>query len=398
MDLFSSLAGTVEAEVVSADIPGLLSCFSEKGIVLRTLKPVDPLTVRIVLSRAAFREARQLAQKRGASFKLLNRQGLYWRLKQLRSRPVLLCGILLLAILSLWLPTRVLFIQVEGNTEIPYGEILEKAEICGIRFGASRREVRSEKMKNSLLETLPDLEWAGINTNGCVAVISVRERDASENEGGSGGVSSLVAVRDGIVESCTVTSGNPLCKAGQAVKAGQVLISGYTDCGISIRAQRAAGEIFAKTIRTVTAVAPVNYTQKGEKTEVVKKYSLILGKKRINLLKDSGISGITCDKMYTEYRLTLPGGFQLPVALAVEQWTIRGESIASVDGFVPKDVAAERTRDYLTDQMISGRILDAVLSERQENNVFWITGSYLCSEMIARERYEEIIENYGKDN
>ena len=41
--------------------------------------------------------------------------------------------------------------------------------------------IRSEKVKNSLLQRIPQLQWAGINTDGCVAVISVREKTAIKN-------------------------------------------------------------------------------------------------------------------------------------------------------------------------------------------------------------------------
>lgn len=398
MALRASVLDFMEAEIVSADIPTLLSCFSNQGITLLSVQIIDPLTIRIRFRRGAFKTVRNLTDKRGAAFKLLKRRGLYWHLKGLAGRPVLLTGILSLLLLSLWLPTRVLFIQVEGNKNISQAELLEKAERCGISFGASRREVRSEKMKNSLLQALPELEWAGINTSGCTAVISVRERDVSDPQKVSGGVSTLVAIRDGIIESCTVTAGSPLCKTGEAVRAGQTLVSGYTDCGISIRAQRAAGEVFAKTVRNITAVTPSFYRQKGNILETGKNYSLLLGKKRINFLKDSGIYGTTCDKMYVEYYLTLPGGFQLPLGIAVEQWVSYEETAFATDGSGLQDVAEKGAKGYLLDQMISGRILDCAVTVQQEDNRILLTGSYLCSEMIARERNEEILENYGKDN
>ena len=89
-------------------------------------------------------------------------------------RPVLLAGLGILFLLAMYLPSRVLFIRVEGNMQIPDRQILAAAEECGIRFGASRREVRSEKVKNALLSSVPQLQWAGVNTAGCVATISVR--------------------------------------------------------------------------------------------------------------------------------------------------------------------------------------------------------------------------------
>jgi sporulation protein YqfD len=150
-------------------------------------------------------------------------------------------------LLTIFLPTRVLFIHVEGNSTVEERRILEAAQECGIRFGASRRQVRSEKMKNRLLEKVPELKWAGVNTSGCTAVISVREQPVQEQRTGYTGISSIVAACDGRITSCTVTKGNGLCAPGQVVQKGQLLISGYLDCGICIRVTGAEGEIFAET-------------------------------------------------------------------------------------------------------------------------------------------------------
>ena len=96
----------------------------------------------------------------------------------------------------------------------------------------------------------------GVNTSGCVATVSVRERTDPEVTEQDSAVSNIVASRDGFIVSATVTRGNFLCRVGQSVKAGQVLISGYTDCGICIQATRAEGEIYAQTSRDFAAVTP----------------------------------------------------------------------------------------------------------------------------------------------
>ena len=80
-------------------------------------------------------------------------------------------GLCLLLLLVCILPTRVLFMRVEGNESIPENLILEAAEDCGIRFGASRSAVRSEKVKNGILSRISELQWVGVNTKGCIAVI-----------------------------------------------------------------------------------------------------------------------------------------------------------------------------------------------------------------------------------
>ena len=174
-------------------------------------------------------------------------------------------------------------------------------------------------MKNALLSTLPQLQWAGINTSGCVATISVREKNTNEELTPEVGIGNIIAKTDGIIQTCTVLNGTALCSAGDAVTAGQILVSGYTDCGIALKAVRAEAEITASTIRSVSAVTLLPDVIRGEQIHEETKFSLRIGKKLINLFKDSGISDTSCVKMYTEEYLTLPGGFRLPIALVTQR-------------------------------------------------------------------------------
>jgi hypothetical protein len=134
-------------------------------------------------------------------------------------RPALAGGLLLL-VLILWLPSRVLFICVAGNTLVPEKQILEAAEKCGVGFGASRKDVRSESVKNALLEALPQLQWVGVNTSGCHAVITVREKSLPEKEEESDFPASMVASRDGYILSCTAERGSLAVTPGQTVQQG----------------------------------------------------------------------------------------------------------------------------------------------------------------------------------
>ncbi len=394
MRQFTSLSGFVAVQLTGADIPALLQKAIKAGIHLYRVQQLDMLTVDVWVRRRNLQKLIDIANNQGAKAAVIRRSGIYWLWMSLIRRPVLIAGITLILLLSWFIPTRILFISVEGNTNIPANLILEKAAQCGIAFGANRREVRSEKMKNSLLEALPELQWTGINTYGCTAVISVRERTQSDELSANRGVSSIVAQRDGIIYSCTVTSGNPLCVEGQAVRAGETLVSGYTDCGIKIQATRAEAEVYAQTVRQLTVKSPLDYIQKGEAYRVTEKYSLILGKKRINFSKDSGISPTGCDKMYLQYYCVLPGGFQLPIAIAVEQWHHYQTDNVTAASEMSQVCAEEFAQGYLAEQMLSGKILGELESADVGDTVYTLTGRYVCLEMIGRERSEEIIKHH----
>jgi len=391
MDLWKSLNGMAQMELTSADPATAISQVNAAGINLYGAKREDDdIITRFSVRRQDVEKLKALAQKRGYDINISRRSGIYWIGKQLLKRPILTIGILLFLVIAMYLPSRVFFFEIEGNSTIPTRLILEKCQSCGISFGVSRREVRSEKMKNALLEAIPELQWAGINTSGCTAVITVKERTPVQLPSADCGVSSIVAKRDGVITEITTTKGNPVCKVGQAVKAGEVLISGYTDCGIKIQATQAKGEVYATTNRTLEAVAPLNWQVQATKTAIEKKYSVIIGKNRINFYKGSGISDATCDKMYEESYVTLPGGFRLPIIIVTETWTYYEES----DITLPEPNLSSFANRYLLQQMVAGTVVSRIEDGTVEDGIYRFQGNYACTEMIGQVRNEETIKPY----
>ena len=396
MGIWRSLAGLICIELTSASPADMMTAINHEGITLLDITYISDLTVKAMVYRYDYQKLCTLAERRSEKIKLLDRKGLYFTFCNLRTRPVLLVGMAVLVILMLYLPTRVLFVRVEGNETIPQQLVIEKAAECGIGFGASRRQVRSERMKNALLGAIPQLQWDGVNTYGCVAGISIKERCVPDSPEKSENYGSIVASRDGVICDLTVLKGNPLCKVGQAVKKGQVLVSGYTDCGIYIQTTLAQAEIMAQTIRNLKVVSPTVYETRGEISREEVRYSLRLGKNIINFCKDSRISDTTCVKMYEERYLVLPGGFQLPVSLIKETLTYFDHIQASDPDATDYTWMEQQSELYLKTQMLAGEILQSNVSLEIQEGVCLQSGEYFCKEMIGQIRSEEIVKGNGK--
>ena len=386
------MSGDVMMELTSADIPGALDAVTNEGIILADLNYTTALSVRFRVRRQDAARVQSISEKRGDTLKMIRRLGLYWRVRNLGRHWVLVSGLIFLLILTVWLPTRVFFFRVEGNEKLHSKQILEEAARCGIYFGAERSVVRSERLKNSLLEAIPQLQWAAVNTEGCVAVITVEERQLPE-DGKTLEAGSLVAIRDGIVLEVTAVRGTAMVKPGQAVRAGDVLISGYTDCGGVILHQGADGEVYGRTLHQITAKTPDRRQVRGDCYDKKQKIALVIGKKRINFYEDSGILDTGCVKMYAEYYLTLPGGLTLPVKLLVETQIRYDLSEDQPDPGNLESLLSEQAKHYLQTQMIAG----SVLSARAFMDGCCYSGEFVCHEMIGRMVYEEIITDYGED-
>ena len=379
-------------ELVSADLEGSMATIIGAGVCLTDVRYIDIMTIRFECDRTNLRKTEAIADCRGEALKILRRRGAAGRMKAFGNRPMLVIGIAMLLVLMIVLPGRICYIRVEGNVTVPERRIIEAAEEYGVCFWGSRRDLRSEKVKNGLLSAIEELNWVGVNTKGCVAIISVRERSPKAPTKTDYPVSSIVAVRDGVVRSVTVTQGSALCRVGQAVKAGETLISGYSDLGLVLRASHAEGEIYADTSRQLKAIIPKDFIQRGEMTSVQERFSVIIGKKRIFLSQGSGILDSRCVKMTVTDYLTLPGGFQLPVGIQKETYILYTDTPAAVLQEDASQALADFGNKYLTQQMVAGQITDQKLSWEEEDGRLIMTGYYRCREMIGKVQAEEIIK------
>ena len=391
MNIWRSLEGQAEVELLTADPSGALDAIARADIPLTRIFPAGELTVSFQIQRSQLQKLSKLAKKRGEKLIVLRNIGLYFLFQRFFRRRLLTVGMAFLTALALLIPTRIFFFQVSGNVRIPAGRILAEAEHQGLCFGVSRRGIRSERIKNGLLAAIPELKWVGVNTYGCVAQIMVAEKTPQPEAASPDlGIGHLVSCLDGIVTDVTVTRGTALCRPGQAVSKGQTLISGLVDCGIVQKGTAAQGEVTAATERRLSVVTPENRLRRGSIQKRGCRWSLLLGKKRINLWIGSGIWDTRCGRIYEEYPLMLPGGFRLPAALAAEKltWSEAWENV------VPEVQAQEQlssfAADYLKAAMLAGTVRQGQENLTRYNGSFRLNGNYLCQEVISRRQWEQI--------
>lgn len=384
----------VQIMVTSADISALLVYLNTIGITVYHVRRVDDLTAYFSIRQCQYHQAVYVITHTGGKIEKCIPASGALLLKRLLRRPVLVLGGVLLLILTVYLPTRILFVTVSGNEQIPERRILDAASSNGLYFGVARHEIRSETIKNRLLSVLPELKWVGVNTKGCVAQISVCERTLTDSIENEPMVSNIIASYDGVISAMTVISGSPVCRVGQAVTKGELLVSGYSDCGRCVYMTQANAEIYAKTMHTLWVSVLTDGVKKAAPKETERKYGLLIGKKRINFFKGSGISDTTCVRMYKEYPITLPGGFQLPIALTMQEET--DYDIVPLEAELQKSEAVLRrtARTYLESQMIAGKVGQEECLVTESVGALHLLGRYTCNEMIGQTKSEEIVKDY----
>lgn len=389
----------ITVEVISGDLPAFLEMAANRGVQAKRIVRLDVVTAFMQVNSREADIMAQIALKRGDTCNLIRGIPINVFIRNALSRWVIILCSMLLLIVSLYIPTRVLFVRVDGNARVSTAQIALAVEKCGIYFGADRRTIRSVTVKNGLLELIPDIGWACINTSGCVATINVIEKLTSPQEESENiDFSGIYAVKDGIVQNITVYSGFAEVTPGQAVKAGQRLVTGSQQDGALIRKTRSSAEIFAVTTSDLDAVymsEADNMVINGESTT---HYSLIVGKKLVNFVKRSRICTHECDKIEKEIYLSLPGGFVLPVGIAVQS-CICYHSTTDDECDQSNALMAERyMHQYISDNLVAGRVLRMEYLPHEVSCNNRISVRFYCYEMIGRERIEESDHSYGEND
>ena len=129
----------IRVQVVSADIWSSIGLLNEKSIPVFGFQQEDDLTYSFQIGRKHFPALQKLLEKRGDRISLLQNTFLHSIQQSVLYRPLFCTGLLLYFLISLWLPTRILCVEVQGNQLIPTRKILEEANQAGITLFSSSR-------------------------------------------------------------------------------------------------------------------------------------------------------------------------------------------------------------------------------------------------------------------
>lgn len=375
--------GEARVRITGACPQDCLNALSGEAVEFWDICREDTLHYCVSLRPAALSRAEKLGLRTFCTVECLWQRGLKWTLVQALKRPVLLLGLAGAFFLLFFLQSFVWTIEVDGCETIHPETVVRALEELGIHCGSWAGNIAYKEVRNELLNLVPELSWAAVNRSGGKLHVLVTERQSPPSAEPPYPAANLIAVRDGVLTEVSVLEGMRLCAVGDTVRAGQLLVSGVEDYGLYLRGVCAQGEIYGQTWRSQTLVTPAMRLEKHYTGREWTRVSLIVGRKRINLCGNSGISGVTCDKMVDVKEATLPG-YTFPVRLETETYR-EYETVA-----VPKQRAAaqkklENAFVRMTQAgMRAGRIEQADYRLESGGALLILRCTCTCNEMLAR--------------
>ncbi len=312
------LFGYVKISADALNATRLLNLCLEFSFAFRSFHGEEDGSISFSCPLATSKKILQIAQERGISLNVEKKGGVPMILARRSRRYGLILGGVCGAILLFFSGRFVWDVRVSGNETLTTGQVLEELRACGFGVGSRLKDFHAGELENRVLLQSDSLSWISVYMDGTVAMVQVLE-NTPRPEDTPKKPANLIATADGQIESVELLRGDCVVKVGQAVRAGDLLVSGvYDSQTVGVRFTRAAGRILARTERVYQVEIPLKTTEKVYSKEKKNAIWLNFFQKTVKIFKSTGNHTGSCDIIKMENRFSGLGLRNLPIWLTVE--------------------------------------------------------------------------------
>ena len=215
----------VRCRIAGLSAEKLLNEARKRRIPLQGVSRRQDRSLSVLCAPGSYRALAALAEEKGFSVSPAQPTGILRLLQAFRRRWGLMIGAGLCVCLLVFAMQFVWHIQIE-NAGTYEGEVRLFLQEMGVRPGLSRSAVHLQELAQKLEWRLPKVKWVRAEWSGVTLRIRLEEGVPPPEVSSAGQPGDIVAAEDGILLRLTCYAGTPLCKEGDLVRAGQVLIRG----------------------------------------------------------------------------------------------------------------------------------------------------------------------------
>ena len=345
--------------------------------------------ITAAVSIKGFKKIRSAAAKSGMRVKVISKKGLPFIYAAVSSRKGLFAGIAVMCFLLFFYSRSIWRIDITGNKTIKSEKIIAVLEQNQVKRGMFKKDFKNNELKYKIYEQIPEIAWVNFNIDGSRLVVDLREvTEKPENEGDN--YCNIVASGDGVVKKIVLYEGESVVKEGEAVKGGQLLVSGiiFHEQAKLNTFHHAKAEVFAQTKKSVVIKIPKaqkisSYTGRSRTYKQLKFFRLNIPLYLINTHYENE------ETTTLEYPLII-NNVQLPVSISntmLKEVCVKNKKISFSDAQV---LARNKKREAEKKFSDGTKIIKTALHKNQNSNEYIFTYSYVLYENIARTSNIEI--------
>jgi sporulation protein YqfD len=332
----------------------------------------------------SYKRLRRYAKRAGCRLRVSERHGLPFAVLHARKHRGIAVGCIAFFLMLRVLSLRVWCVNISGNSKIAVSDISNALTLAGLYPGALKKDITAETVEQKTMLKLPDIGWMSVNMRGCIADVSVEEKDESPKIIDKSMPCNIKASASGQVISTQVGAGTLLVKKGDAVVKGQLLVSSVVeDVFGGNTLKHASAEIIAETSRTFTKEINMKRGVREPAGDFTVMRNLDFFGVSFPLTFKTKPKG-DCDVAACRKELRVFGNL-LPVSVYEEKW-----SRMSVKNVTLTEKQAREEAEKALDEAESGelkgvKVTQARQSYRLSGDKFIYTAKLTCEENIAEE-------------
>ncbi len=393
--LLRLLKGYVRIEVKGPFPSRFINLANMKGLGIWDIKRMGENLFCLSISVADFKRLKNILRKTNTRVHILKKTGLPFLLHRYRKRAGLYIGALLFTVIVFLMSAFVWQVDVSGNSRISEAQILNALNQSGFYEGVLKSRVNLRSVRQNVRALIPEISFIELNIKGAKAYVVVTEREEAPEVVDENSPCNLIASRSAKIERTEVTAGQPLVKAGDTVKEGQLLVSGIIDSNeVGYFLVHSTGRIYASSEYTLSVECPYETTVYKRTGSFIQKKRLRLFNFYINLYFGGGIEYAFYDKIIRIEEAKI-GEYVLPVELETTTYyeKLEHKSVSS------KEACEARARVMLSQtartEFAGKEVTFEQVTVEHKNNGCSATGRYIVIEDIAKPLLIETERNLG---
>ena len=336
-----------------------------------------------------FRKLRRIVRKTGVKLSISEKVGLPFYLRQHSNRVGLIVSVAFYIVFCGIMNRFIWCIDTCDSDNFSREQIISAAENAGLRHGIYVSSFDEEKAAREIYKAFDgNLSWVKVNIKGSLAAIEYREKTEKLEIEEKGEPSNIIADFDGVIVSDETYQGVKNLSRGNAVRKGDILISGVVE-GIDQKTlyYEAKGKFTAlhndKSEITLNDSAPFY-----KLTNINHKYTAEIFGLKIPLsfyYKSDGNSVSLTSDCFAEYDgQILPFSLRKTTTATFEKITLPIEKSALI--------AVLNYTDYTYNKYRNTNIVSSDITKKIKNDEVVISGEYQCIDFIGESK-PIIIEN-----
>lgn len=380
------IAGYVRITVSGHFTERFLNLLNCSGLRVWDVKKISGGRLSVCIKAKKFKRLKSIRAKTKVSIEIAEKCGLPFIRHRYRRRIGLAVGAVLFIGILAAMSCFVWSIEIVGDVSVRDEVILAALDECGLRVGMPLSSVDADAIKQRVLIKLDELSFCAVNLFGSKAIVEVAQATPPPETEDTYTPCNLVAAVDGVIVETQVTQGFPVVKAGDAVSAGNILVSGVIDSEkVGYRLVHSTGKVYARTRRTLTCEIPLSQTQTQRTGEHYSNFRLRLFNFYINLYFGTGTRYDKYDKIEKKYEVRI-GSFVFPVEIVKQTYYEKVHIQCNITQQQAENAAQLQLQDMEAEQLFGKVVESRTVTVIFENDVCRITGEYGCIEDIAEKR------------